>query len=150
MKLNETLNETFNVESMPVAEPIRGEIITKSGEVIVPQQQDIDQNVDYDYDKTRNNLHTLLSQGQEALMAALEVAKSSEHPRAFEVVGGLMKQLADINHQLLDLSDKRQKMLSKTPTKETGGSSGVTNNNAIFVGSTTELNKMLQNMTKGV
>jgi hypothetical protein len=96
--------------------------------------------VDVDYEKTRQNLHILLEQGQDALMCALEVAKSSEQPRAFEVVGALMKQLSDINHQLLDLSDKRQKMDKK---KEEPPPANVTNN-AIFVGSTDALNKMIQ------
>ena len=142
--MSQSLNNTFNVN--PV-ETIQGEIITTSGEVIVPQQKNITANVDYDYEKTRANLHTLLSQGQDALMNALEVAKQSEHPRAFEVVGGLMKQLADINHQLLDLSEKRQKM--SAPKKNDPAGNLVTNNNAFFVGSTTELNKMLHNMTGG-
>ena len=80
-------------------------------------------------------------------MHALDVAKASENPRAFEVVGGLMKQLADINHQLLDLSEKRQKM--SAPKKNDPAGNQITNNNAFFVGSTTELNKMLNNMTGG-
>ena len=143
-----TLDDVFNTPPDPT---IRGgdvEIVTATGEVIVPTVNTNDEAVQYDYDKTRNNLHTLLHQGQDALIHALEIAKSSEHPRAFEVVGGLMKQLADVNHQLLDLSEKRQKLLDKS--KETADpSKQITNNNAIFVGSTTELNKMLQNMTKG-
>ena len=144
MKLNDSLNDTFNIEP---AQQITGELITRSGEVIVPQMDTVNENVEYDYEKTRNNLHSLLSQGQDALIHALEVAKSSEHPRAFEVVGGLMKQLADINHQLLDLSEKRQKI--SAPQKNEPAGAQVTNNNAIFVGSTAELNKMLQNMTRG-
>ena len=82
--------------------------------------------------------------GQEALNAALEVAKQSEHPRAFEVVGNLMKQLADVNQQLMDLHQQKAKL--DAPSKE--GGAKVTNN-AIFVGSTSELNKLIQNMTKG-
>ena len=139
MKTDDLLNETFGVD------PVVGEIITQSGDVVVPHGDKVDQNVDYDYEKTRGNLHSLLAQGQDALFHALEIAKQSEHPRAFEVVGGLMKQLADINGQLLDLTDKRQKLLKK-PEQET--KSQVTNN-AIFVGSTAELNKMLRDMTKG-
>jgi len=137
--MNETLNNVFDIET------IEGEIITKDGEVIVPHQTDVMNNVDSDYEKTRNNLHTLLSKGQDALTDAMAVAKASEQPRAFEVVGGLMKQLADINHQLLDLSEKRLKIADKareTPVP------GVVNNNAIFVGSTTELNKLLKSMSK--
>lgn len=138
------LNDIFNVAP---AEKVTGEVITQSGEVVIPQQGSIEDKVDYDYDKTRNNLHSLLQQGQDALQHALDVAKSSEHPRAFEVVGGLMKQLSDINTQLLDLSEKRQKLMQKETAVDSG--KVVTNNNAIFVGSTAELNKMIHNMTKG-
>jgi hypothetical protein len=78
-------------------------------------------------------------------VAALSVAKQSEHPRAFEVVGNLIKQLADVNQQLLSLHQQKQKI--DAPTK--GSEPKSTNNTAIFVGSTAELNKMLKNMTTG-
>ena len=101
---------------------------------------------DHDYETTRSNLHSILSQGQDALFHALEVAKQSEHPRAFEVVGGVMKHLSDINHQLLDLHKKKQALESGKSDDE---KATVTNNNAIFVGSTTELSKMLDDIRKG-
>lgn len=145
MGMNETLNDTFNLE--PV-ETIQGEVITRTGEVVVPQHDSNDEKVEYDYDTTRGNLHSLLAQGQDALLHALEIAKSSEHPRAFEVVGGLMKQLSDINSQLLDLSEKRQKLIEKNKPADQNNNPQVTNNNAIFVGSTHELNKMLRDMSK--
>ena len=131
------LNDAFNIETAT-------EVITTKGEVIVPNHDSTNKNIEYDYEKSRSNLHTLLAQGQDALFHALEVAKSSEHPRAFEVVGGLMKQLADVNHQLLDLSEKKQKLLDKKEAEESPKQ--VTNNNAIFVGSTAELSKMLTKM----
>lgn len=137
--MSASLNDKFNVATDV-------EIITPSGEVILPENTTVDQNIDTDYEKTRANLHSLLAQGQEALVYALDVAKQSEHPRAFEVVGNLVKQLADVNHQLLDLTEKRQK-LAATPKQETGQpGKQITNNNAIFVGSTAELNNMLKNM----
>ena len=143
MKIDETLSDVFDIEPMEVKS---GELITTKGEVVVPK----DEKIEYDYEKTRNNLHGLLQSGQDALIHALEVAKSSEHPRAFEVVGNLMKQLSDVNAQLLDLHEKKQKLdLPKTKQEESTGSKQVTNNNAIFVGSTSELNKMLSNMNKG-
>ena len=135
--MNEKLNQTFNIE------PTAGELITKTGQVVVTTDPDVEKNVSHDYETTRSNLHSLLCQGEDALFHALDVAKQSEHPRAFEVVGTLMKQLADINHQLMDLSEKRQKM--KNAMKEPETTTNVTNN-AIFVGSTAELNKMLKNM----
>lgn len=137
------LNDAFGIENNSVT--VVGDVIDNNGEVVTPQHNEINKNIEYDYEKTRSNLHTLLSQGQEALIHALEVAKQSEHPRAFEVVGGLMKQLSDINHQLLDLSEKRQKMIDSPKTKD---EKQVTNNNAIFVGSTAELNKVLQQLTE--
>jgi hypothetical protein len=110
---------------------------------VAPQQIKNDQ-LDDDYETTRSNLHTILQQGQDALYHALEVAKASEHPRAFEVVGGLMKHLSDINTQLLDLHKKKQSI--EAPTKEERKS---VTNNAIFVGSTNELSKMLNDLRKG-
>lgn len=138
----QTLNNVFDVAPIDTSE---GQLITKSGNSIVPNVSNTE-NVDYDYNQTRNNLYGLLAQGQDALMHALEVAKQSEHPRAFEVVGNMVKQLADVNHQLMDLTEKRQKLLEKQKTED---KPQVTNNNAFFVGSTAELNKVLRDMNKG-
>jgi len=143
MKTDENLSKIFGVE------PIKtGEVITAGGDVVLPETKGIDENVDRDYDTARNNLHKLLNQGQDALYHALEIAKQSEHPRAFEVVGNLMKQLADTNEQLLKLSEKKQK-LDTPKTAEAVPGKQVTNNNAIFVGSTSELSKLINNMNKG-
>ena len=117
------------------------EVITKTGEVI----NDSTNRIQDDFDITRNNLRILLQQGQEALQKSLDVAMQSEHPRAFEVVGNLMKQLADINQQLLDLHQQKQKL----DTPKEGSRKEVTNNNVIFTGSTAELNKLIKNMSKG-
>lgn len=136
------LNDVFDIPAAPATE-----IITTQGEVILPPADSNEQAIEHDYDTTRNNLHALLIQGQEALMHALDVAKSSEHPRAFEVVGGLMKQLADVNHQLLDLSEKRQKLIEKSKASGETSTPQITNNNAFFVGSTADLNKMIKNIT---
>ena len=99
--------------------------------------------IEDDYDHARDNLRKLLMDGQAALNTALAVAQQSEHPRAIEVVGNLMKQLADINQQLLDLHQQKKKLddPGKSASKE------VTTNNAIFVGSTADLNKMIKKMT---
>lgn len=143
-KIDDKLSQVFDMQ--PVQQ---GEVIMASGEVVVPESNVQNEKIDYDYDKTRANLHSLLAQGQEALMHALEVAKSSEHPRAFEVVGNLVKQLSEVNAQLLDIHEKKQKLDGKTDKKDDVSTKNVTNNNAIFVGSTTELNKMIKNMTTG-
>ena len=142
MKADDNLSKIFDVE------PLKPGEVASTGQEIVPSSK-VEENVDYDYDAARNNLYKLLNQGQDALYASLEIAKQSEHPRAFEVVGNLMKQLADINEQLLKLSEKKQKL--DAPKQETTAAPGhqVTNNNAIFVGSTSELSNLIKNMTKG-
>jgi hypothetical protein len=143
MKADENLSKIFGIE--PIKE---GEVITSGGDVILPETKGVTENVDRDYDTARNNLHKLLNQGQDALYHALEIAKQSEHPRAFEVVGNLMKQLADTNEQLLKLSEKKQK-LDTPKTAEAAPGKQVTNNNAIFVGSTSELSNLINKMNKG-
>lgn len=140
-QINNNLSEVFNIES-----PLQGELIMKDGSVVVPDTNNQDEKIDYDYEKTRNNLHGLLAQGQDALTNALEIAKASEQPRAFEVVGMLVKQLSEVNAQLLDLHEKKQKLDGKYDKKDDNNTKNVTNNNAIFVGSTTELNKLIKNM----
>lgn len=136
MKIDDSLSEVFDIEPMT-----KTEVITKQGEVIVPTNNKIED----DFEVSRNNLRLLLQQGQEALQKSLDVAMQSEHPRAFEVVGNLMKQLADVNQQLLDLHQQKQKL----DTPKEGSRKEVTNNNVIFTGSTAELNKLIKNMSKG-
>lgn len=131
MKSDDKLSELFEVQ--PIG---RNEV------VVEPAVSEKNEQLEHDYETTRSNLHSILTQGQDALFHALEVAKNSEHPRAFEVVGGLMKHLSDINTQLLDLHKK--KLQIEHPKEE---SKSVTNN-AIFVGSTNELSRMLENMRK--
>ena len=124
--MNEKLNTIFDLTP--------SEVITRNREVILPDTDKIE----YDYKTTRSNLHSLLMTGQEALNRALEIADSSENPRAFEVVGNLMKQLADINQQLLDLHNQKQQL--DTVQQKDVTTQNITNN-AVFVGSTTELSK---------
>lgn len=139
MKIDDRLSEIFDTEPMSST---KTEIITADGEIISRS----DDKIESDYDKSRGNLHDLLLKGQDALNFAIEVAKQSEHPRAFEVVGNLIKQLADVNQQLMDIHQQKQKL--DAPGKA-DASKQVTNNNAIFVGSTSELAKMIKNMKKG-
>lgn len=142
MNPDNSLSKVFGVEPLK-----QGEVVS-TGTEIIPENKKIEENIDYDYDISRNNLHKLLNQGQDALYSALEIAKQSEHPRAFEVVGNLMKQLADINEQLLKLSEKKIKMDAPAQVEQ-GPGKQVTNNNAIFVGSTSELSKLIDKMNKG-
>lgn len=140
MKIDENLSEVFDVE---VTEKSSDLVATNTPVEPTPTNGKIE----VDYDRTRDNLNNLLSAGENALLHALEVAKASEHPRAFEVVGNLIKQLADVNQQLMALHQQKQKLDGVDP--KAAASKQVTNNNAIFVGSPAELNKMIAKMNKG-
>ena len=96
------------------------------------------QDVKQDYEVSRAQLHNLVMKGQEAVDGILDVARSSDHPRAYEVAGQLIKNVGDVADKLIDLQ-KKMKELDDESTK-------VTNNttNALFVGSTAELQKMLK------
>lgn len=139
MKMNDNMNEIFNLPEEQKKQYAPTEVLTQRGEVIPVA----DKMIESDFDKSRGNLHTLLQNGQEALYHALEIARTSEHPRAFEVVGNLMKQLADINQQLLDIHKQKKNLMKDDDEKET--SKGVTQN-AIFVGTNAELNRMIKKM----
>jgi hypothetical protein len=106
-------------------------------EVIEPVvQKQVPDDIASDYDFARQNLYDVIGKGNEALDYLLELAKASEHPRAFEVVGQLTKTLIDANTNLLDIQ-KKVKELTKTDSPQ-----NVTN--ALFVGSTSELQKLLK------
>ncbi len=92
-----------------------------------------------DYEYSREVLFDLIEKGRGALEDMIEVARESEHPRAFEVLSGLMKNTADINDKLLDLNKKHKDINVKDEPKAIGQT---TNN--LFVGSTTDLQRMLQ------
>ena len=105
--------------------------------------KDVTEDREKDYEYTRGELYSLISKGQEAVQGALEVAQESGHPRAFEVATNAMKQVADMTDKLMDLQKK-----VKDLDEEKRGPSKVTNN-AMFVGSTAELQKMLKQMNGG-
>ncbi len=99
-------------------------------------------NVDNDYEYSREVLFDLIEKGRGALEDMIEVARESEHPRAFEVLSGLMKNTADINDKLFDLN-KKHKDINTDPLKQI--ENGTTNNN-VYVGSTADLQRMLQDV----
>ena len=91
-----------------------------------------------DYEYTRGNLYSLIEKGQEALDSIMEVAQEGQQPRAFEVVSQLIKNVADTTDKLVDLQQKMKVLKEEDPR----GPSTV--NNALFVGSTAELQKLLK------
>ena len=96
-----------------------------------------------DYEYTRGNLYSIIEKGQEAINGILELAQESEMPRAYEVAGQLIKSVSDATDKLMDLQKKLKDVEEDTPQK---GPSTV--NNALFVGSTAELAKLLKNGVK--
>ena len=129
------LNETFNT-SGNIVNP---EVVEKKVEKLKDSVDDIKK----DYEYTRGNLYSIIEKGQEALNGVLELAQESEMPRAYEVAGQLIKNVADATDKLLDL---QKKLKDVEEEKQIKGPSTV--NNALFVGSTAELQKLLKNNTR--
>jgi len=99
--------------------------------------------IEKDYEYTRGNLYSIIEKGQEAINGILELAQDSEMPRAYEVAGQLIKSVSDATDKLMDLQKKVKDVNEDSPSK---GPSTV--NNALFVGSTAELAKLLKNGAK--
>jgi hypothetical protein len=98
-----------------------------------------------DYEYSRDTYYDLIEKGRESLELMIEVARESEHPRAFEVLSNMIKGIADVNDKLMDLN-KKQKELQK----DDSAVEKTTTNNNLFVGSTTELQRMLQGQDEKV
>ena len=114
----------------------------KKQEVMPPSQEDWgDANADHverDYEYQRQNFYNLVERGTDAVEGILELAKESDHPRAYEVAGNLIKQVAEVTEKLGDLQEKMRKL------KEVPNNAPKNVTNALFVGSTAELQKMLK------
>jgi len=91
-----------------------------------------------DYEYSRETYYDLIEKGRESLELMIEVARESEHPRAFEVLAGMIKGIADVNDKLMDLNKKQKELL-----KDDRPADAITTNNNLFVGSTTDLQRML-------
>ena len=129
------LNDTFNTSG----DIVNPEVVEKKVEKLKDSVDDIKK----DYEYTRGNLYSIIEKGQEALNGVLELAQESEMPRAYEVAGQLIKNVADATDKLLDL---QKKLKDVEEEKQVKGPSTV--NNALFVGSTADLAKMLKDGLK--
>ena len=127
------LNKTFDVS---------GEIVESDSKVVESKIESITSSVEdiqKDYEYTRGNLYSIIEKGQEAINGILELAQESEMPRAYEVAGQLIKNVSDATDKLMDL---QKKLKDIEETKQVRGPTNVTN--ALFVGSTAELSKLLK------
>ena len=128
----DSLNDTFNTDPVESTEIVKEQ---KRKEQI----QKLTDDVSKDYDYTRGNLYSLIEKGQEAINGIMEVAGETASPRAYEVAGQLIKSVADTTDKLADLHKKVKDIEEDNPKKQ-----NTVTNNALFVGSTSELSKMLK------
>ena len=131
-KFNNTLDKTLGITDV-VEQQL--EVVTPSKPVVKTDNEDLEN----DYKYQREKFYQLVERGQDAVQGIIDLARESEHPRAFEVAGNLIKQVADVTEKLGDLQLKMQKL------KEVPNNAPKNVTNALFVGSTTELQKMLKN-----
>ena len=130
----DSLNDTFNTaDGVEVAASVKAE------DTEIQKSQTRAENVEKDYDYTRGNLYSLIEKGQEAINGIMEVAGETASPRAYEVAGQLIKSVADTTDKLADLHKKVKDIEADNPKTQ-----NTVTNNALFVGSTSELSKMLK------
>ena len=138
-KLEENVNEILGIEK----EPVKVSDFDQPKEMVelkpnLPRTvEEKKHDIDHDYDYSRDNYYNLIDKGNEAIQGILDIAKEGQHPRAYEVAGQLIAQVGQTVDKLQDLQ-KKLKDLKELPNKTTS-----TIKNALFVGSTAELQKML-------
>lgn len=113
----------------------------------IEQEVELDDVVEMDFEYVRENLQSLIAQGQDAINELMLIAKQSQHPRAFEVIATLLKATADINNDLIATHKKKIDLKPAQSTPHSKGVAGITNNN-LFVGSTNELQQMIESLNK--
>ena len=126
------LDDAFNVESSIVS--------TDKNDVVKKPERLTKDDIQKDYEYTRGNLYSIIEKGQEAINGILELAQESEMPRAYEVAGQLIKSVSDATDKLMDLQKKLKDVNEEQQHKGPN-----TVNNALFVGSTADLTKLLKN-----
>jgi hypothetical protein len=131
-KINEKLSEIFDVEPIPLEEP---KVQTKE---IVEMQSD--NPIETDTELARESIKELITKGHRAVDELAIIARDSQHPRAYEVMAGLIKNMSDMNKDLLELQKRKKDLIGVSDNK----AGDVNVNNALFVGSTAELMKLLK------
>ena len=143
MSIDDKINEALGISTEQ--KPATKQIIKKEYTPPVPRIEDKEkEDVDNDYKYSRENYYNLIERGQDAIQRILDIAQESQHPRAYEVAGNLIKQVADTVDKLQDLQGKL-KNLKEVPNKTTANIK-----QALFVGSSAELHKMLKNKNKTI
>ena len=136
-KLDETLGIVDKLVIDELIDNGKSEIIEARDPVMMGANE-LNGDIDNDYEYQRRNFYNLVERGTDAVEGILELAKESDHPRAYEVAGNLIKQVAEVTEKLGDLQEKMRRL------KEVPSNAPKNVTNALFVGSTAELQKMLK------
>lgn len=136
--MNDDIANSLGIE--PLEKPALEVEVYEAKTPIVTKDAEVEAENDYQY--ARENFYNVIEKGTQALEDMLDLAKASEHPRAYEVVSTIMKTLVDANKDLVSMSEKKK----SDATKEQGPDSKNVTNNNLFVGSTAELQQMLKDM----
>ena len=137
MSIDDKINEALGIITQE-EKPVTKQVIKKEFTPPVPRMEDKDKkDVENDYKYSRENYYNLIERGQDAIQGILDIAKEGQHPRAYEVAGQLITSVGQTVDKLQDLQKKLKDL------KEVPGKVNPTIKNALFVGSTAELQKML-------
>ena len=128
-KTKDIIDEALGAVELAKSEPVQKKVIPR------PKEND---DIENDYKYQRENFYNLVEKGTDAIEGILEIARESEHPRTYEVAGNIIKQVAEVTEKLGDLQEKMKKL------KEVPNNAPKSVTNALYVGSTAELQKMLQ------
>ena len=129
-KTKDIIDEALGAVELAKSEPVEKKVI--------PRPKEDNEDLENDYKYQRENFYNLVEKGTDAIEGILEIARESEHPRTYEVAGNLIKQVAEVTEKLGDLQEKMRKL------KEVPNNAPKSVTNALYVGSTAELQKMLQ------
>ena len=131
--VDKNLSEIFNVESTEITPVIKAEVVSVETKA----------NPEEDFAFARENIKNLIQKGDVAIDNLLQVASASEHPRAYEVAAGLIKTMADLNKDLLDIHKKKNDLTGEVASQKT------VIDKAVFVGSTSDLVKLIKGKNNG-
>ena len=129
-KTKDIIDEALGAVELAKSEPVQKKVI--------PRPKEDNEDLENDYKYQRENFYNLVEKGTDAIEGILEIARESEHPRTYEVAGNLIKQVAEVTEKLGDLQEKMKKL------KEVPNNAPKSVTNALYVGSTAELQKMLR------
>ena len=134
-KTKDIIDEALGAVELAKSEPVQKKVI--------PRPKEDNEDLENDYKYQRENFYNLVEKGTDAIEGILEIARESEHPRTYEVAGNLIKQVAEVTEKLGDLQEKMRKL------KEVPNNAPKSVTNALYVGSTAELQKMLKGKKDG-